>query len=74
MDAGTAREIGSHAVNVHLSLFNDACRWIAKNDAPGDDHDVETLAGYLTVVLVADVFGSTPEDVASIVYRMREKE
>lgn len=51
--------------------FRDAVAWIAYNDAPGDDDPPETLAGYLTVLLVADLFDVPAAQVASAVYLKR---
>jgi len=51
--------------------YREAVRWIADNDAPADDEPVDVLAGYTTVLLVADVFGREAEDVARDVWRVR---
>ena len=54
--------------------LRDAIAWIADNDNPGDDDLPEELAGYLTVVLVADLYGVPAEDVAAQVWRCRDSE
>lgn len=48
-----------------------AIEWIAFNDNPGDDESPETMAGYCTVALVADLFGKRPIDIAERVHRLR---
>lgn len=45
--------------------------WIAQNDAPGDGDDAEALAGYISVLLLADLFGVEPAKVASDVLKRR---
>lgn len=54
--------------------YQTAVEWIAYNDAPGDDDDVEALTSYLTVCLVADVFGIRVERVARSVKAIRDAE
>jgi hypothetical protein len=44
--------------------YSAAVAWIALNDSAGDDEGEETVAGYLTVVLVADIFGVPAATVA----------
>lgn len=44
--------------------YGDAVRWIADNDATGDNDSVEVVSGYISVVLVADLFGADPWKVA----------
>lgn len=52
--------------------------WIALNDDPGssDAQNVEELRGLISVLLLADLFGKAPEDVARDVarYRARKEE
>lgn len=50
-----------------------AVTWIADNDVPGDDESVGMVSSYLTVCLVADVFGFTEESVAGDVLAIRER-
>jgi len=47
-------------------------RWIARNDNAGDNDDVETIAGYISVLLLADLFGKDPGTVAKDVIKFRE--
>ena len=51
--------------------YGDAIRWIAYNDNPGEDEAAHEMAGYLTVLLVADLFGAKPYSVAVDVQRTR---
>lgn len=50
-----------------------AINWIAHNDEPGES-DPEVVATQLTVVLIADLWGKTPEEVAQLVLKRRQKE
>jgi len=49
-------------------------RWIAYNDNPGDRDPVHVLAGYLTVVMLAHVYGASPTAIAEAVEKLREEE
>jgi hypothetical protein len=51
--------------------YLDAVLWIANEDNPGDNESVEFLSGYLTVALVADLFGKDQKEVAMAVWRIR---
>lgn len=51
--------------------YRDAIQWIAANDNPGDAEPLEAVAAYLTVALVADLFGVTPDRVAADVIKAR---
>ena len=51
--------------------YRTAVRWIAHEDNPGDDESAEDLSAYLTVALVADLFGKTADVVAADVYALR---
>lgn len=53
--------------------YRDAVDWIARNDALGDDEGVEELRGYISVVLIADIFGADAVRVATDVKRLRDK-
>ncbi len=53
--------------------YYDAVAWIAHNDNPGDNESADDIATYLTTLLVADVFGATPIEVAVAVWRLRNK-
>lgn len=49
-----------------------ACAWIAANDNPGEQTDnPESVQGYVTVALVADLYGRTQDEVARDVVRAR---
>lgn len=50
--------------------YKEAIHWITENDEP-TILDVEELSTLLTVVLVADLFKLTPEDVAEDVVKLR---
>lgn len=45
--------------------------WIALNDAPADNDNAEQLEGYISVALLADLFGKQAKDVANDVYTLR---
>ena len=51
--------------------YRAAVAWIAENDEAGDD-TVE-IAEMISTLLVADIFGVTPERVASDVVRYRRR-
>jgi hypothetical protein len=51
--------------------YREAVQWIAHNDEPGE-HDVETMADLVSVLLVADLFGKPADEVARDVVRARE--
>lgn len=48
-----------------------AIQWIADNDNPGDDDDLDTVSGYISVLLVSDLFGKDPVDIATKVLTFR---
>lgn len=54
-----------------MARYRDAVHWIACNDAPGDDDNVQQLSGAISVLLVADVWGKTAEAVALDVLNFR---
>lgn len=57
--------------------YDYAIAWIAENDNPGDwpeSMDPDALAGTMTVILVADLWGRPESKVASDVVRYRERE
>lgn len=54
--------------------LREAVEWIALNDAAGDDDPVDILAGLVSVVLVAALFGKEPIDIARRVYKHRHPE
>lgn len=49
--------------------------WIALNDDPGshDALDVDSVAGYISTALLADLFGLDPERVARDIVKYRER-
>jgi hypothetical protein len=50
--------------------YVDAVDWIAQNDNPGDDDAAAEIAGYVTVIMVADLFNKSAEQVArEVLYR-----
>lgn len=51
--------------------YREGVAWIAYEDNLGDDEGVEELAGYISVLLLADLFGVSGEKVARDVYRKR---
>ena len=53
--------------------YRHAVSWIAVNDAPGDELDELELAGFISVLLVADVFAVEAERVAGDVLRVRRR-
>ena len=53
--------------------MEEAFQWIAWNDNPGDKEPPEIIQGYMTVALVADLWGLTKEEVARAVWYWREK-
>lgn len=50
-----------------------AVEWIALNDNPADHEDVDAVAGYISTILVADLFGIEAEKVARKVVAYRER-
>jgi hypothetical protein len=46
--------------------------WIAHNDEPGD-HEQERISGYISTLLLADLFGKDADDVARDIVRYRVK-
>lgn len=54
--------------------YKFAVEWIANEDANGDDDPVDVLAGYISVALVADIYGKDQAEVARDVYNLRHPE
>lgn len=53
--------------------LRDAVRWIAGND--DQDLGSEEEGGFImTIMFAADIYGKTPEEIAAMVRRVREKE
>jgi hypothetical protein len=53
--------------------YRAAIEWIALNDNLGDDESEDVLEGYLTVAMVADLFGAETSRVAADVAKYRAK-
>lgn len=53
--------------------YRAAVRWIAINDEPGE-LDPDALQWAVTTLLIADIFGKEPLDVAKAIVRIRRKE
>lgn len=53
--------------------YRRGVEWIALNDEAGSS-DAEDVAGYISTLLLADLFGVEPERVARDVVRYRENE
>jgi hypothetical protein len=49
----------------------DAISWIAYEDNPGDGDGVEEIAGYISTILVADLFGLDAKALARRVFLAR---
>ncbi len=49
--------------------------WIAENDdvGSGDARDVEAVAGYISTLLLADLFHKQPTNVAQDIVKYREQ-
>ena len=56
---------------VLCDMYHNAVHWIADNDNPGDDENVEDIATYISTMLVADLFDVTPKRVARDVASIR---
>lgn len=50
--------------------YRDGVEWIAFNDEPSD-RNPESVAQFISTLLLADLFDKTPETVAAAVIRMR---
>lgn len=57
-----------------MAKFTDACAWIAYNDSPADGTDAESISGYISTLLVADVFHRSLEEVTRRIIRYRLQE
>lgn len=60
-----------HKTVTHRPTYREAVQWIALNDNPGDDEGVSEIQGYISTLLVADLFGADPSLVALDVVRSR---
>jgi hypothetical protein len=54
--------------------YREACEWIAANDNAGNGDDEEAVAGYVSTLLVADLFGVEPGRVGRDVMRRRKRQ
>lgn len=54
--------------------YREAVQWIADNDNPADDEPVIEVAGYMTVMLIADIFDTSTGRVAKDVVWRRAKD
>jgi len=52
--------------------YREAVQWIADNDEP-EDRDVEAIAGYVSTLLIADLFDVEPERIARDVAKYRAR-
>ncbi len=52
--------------------YREGVAWIALNDEP-TDLDPESVDGYVATLLLADLFGKEPREVAEAVVRYRRK-
>lgn len=61
-------------INAKEELYREAIFWIAANDNPGSAEALnpKVVAGYLTVVMTADLFGVKANKVARSVVELRE--
>lgn len=53
--------------------MEEAFAWIAANDNPGDEATLDEIAGWVTVKLVADLWGLRDEQVADAVMLWRTR-
>ncbi len=52
--------------------YRAAVQWIAFNDEPGDKN-LESIAGYISTLLVVDIFDVKADKVAKDILRQRKK-
>ena len=52
--------------------YRTGIAWIAWNDEPSD-RDPESVEGYISTTLLADLFGKEPQEVAEAIVRYRVK-
>jgi len=57
---------------VRRAAYRDGIAWIALNDEP-DDVDLDRVSGYISTLLLADLFAVDNEKVAADVVRYRVK-
>lgn len=56
-----------------MASYRAGVRWIAENDEPMET-DLESVASQISTLLLADLFGKDPEEVAKAILRQREKD
>ncbi len=54
-----------------MASIKEAIRWIADNDESGE-LDIEVMETLISVLLVADLFGKTPTEIATRVVKVRK--
>ena len=54
-----------------MASIKEAIRWIADNDESGE-LDIEVIETLISVLLVADLFGKTPTEIATRVVKVRK--
>ena len=54
--------------------YREACAWIALNDDAATGDSEETISGYISTLLIADLFAVEPERVARDIARARRRE
>ena len=52
------------------AYWTDAAQWIADNDDPSD-MDALAIAGTVTVLMVADIFGKSADEIAKHIVTLR---
>lgn len=52
--------------------YRDGVAWIANNDEPGEE-DPEVIRGFISTLLLADIFGVPEEKVAADIVKARKK-
>lgn len=52
--------------------YREGVAWIALNDEPSDV-DPDSVASYISTMLLADLFGKEPADVAKAIVRKRRQ-
>jgi hypothetical protein len=68
--------LGNRTVLGKRASYREGVAWIALNDDPGsaDSRDLETVSGYISTCLLADLFGVDRWQVAEDIINFRYKE
>lgn len=53
--------------------YHEACHWIAVNDNAGNDDSLEEVTEYITVAMLADIWGMETEKVGRDVWGTRKR-